>query len=115
MLLIKIVLVIILGNFLSSCNPPTIEDQKQCSPFFSYKTIDGKEYIDPDESSCFCRMYHWGKDGVGVVPGSETEEPLNVCDRLIGHPPDNYIEVVNYYEALRIYLLRQAKQIVKKK
>lgn len=64
--------------------------------------IDGRRYIDVEESSCFCRQYRFSLEYVGPV--SEAEElDLMDCNKSVGHPPDSYLELSQWYEEVRTW------------
>ena len=104
----KTMLALALISFLSGCGTaPTIEDTAQCSPYFVYVTIENKEFIDVEKSSCFCRSYHFGEDYVGPqVGGVNWKEPLHSCNKIIGWAPTIYTKVASYWEELRAYLVK---------
>ena len=79
---------------------PPIEDQPQCSVYMEEIEIDGRLYVDLAESACFCRSYRWSKEYVGPV-GTTEELSLLECQKLVGHPPDAYLEVSQWYEKIR--------------
>lgn len=107
----KIALAIILTTFLSCRNVPEIDDQLQCSTFFVYETIGGSEYIDVENSVCFCRLYRWSPEYVGPIADTTEERNIKECDRLIGHDAVlSYPDVVNYYEAVRLFIHRNRKK-----
>jgi len=89
---------------LASCtNIPSTPDGPQCSPIFSYVTsLEGKSYIDVDNSYCLCRTYHFGLDYIGKTPDSSTwKEPINYCDKLIGWTPKEYAKKATFWEEVR--------------
>ena len=85
---------------LNSCSPPKIDDQIQCSPDFNFITDNSRRYIDEDITTCRCRMYRLSPEYVGPV-GSFWHEDIDYCQKLIGHPPDAYLNVADFYERVR--------------
>lgn len=90
---------------LSSCQSfPTIEDQQQCSAFISLEVDSaGRRIVNEVESVCLCRQYKWSKGYVGPV-GDLIEKDIEQCNKVIGHLPDSYLEVQDFYERVRIWL-----------
>lgn len=84
---------------LSSC-APEIDDQIQCSPEFHFITENNRRYIDEEITTCRCRMYRWTPGYVGPV-GPFWHEDITYCQKLVGHPPDAYLEVAAFYEDVR--------------
>ena len=88
---------------------PNVEDQEQCSPFIVLQ-IDsaGRRMVNEEESACLCRYYKWSKGYVGPV-GDLIEKDIQYCDKLVGHTPDSYLEVQDFYERVRTWLNRRQK------
>lgn len=86
--------VILSAIFLSACTFPQIDDQPQRTVILS----DCEE--DVCRVRCFERAYHWGEDYVGPV-GDVIEVKASLCSKLIGHDPDSYEKVADWYERVR--------------
>ena len=88
---------------------PTVADEPQCTPYFVYKQFVSDEltfqYIDTEESKCFCRLYHFGMDGIGAKEKAK-EFPIGRCDRLIGWEPVPYTRVQNYWVLVLRYIAK---------
>lgn len=65
--------------------------------------IGGEQYIDVDESRCYCRTYTISTAYIGPV-GNVTTEPLSKCDKVIGYAPKVYAEMTTFLEVWRMQL-----------
>ena len=95
------ILILLFLISLNSCSIPEIEDLEQCSPEFHFILEDGKRYINEDLSTCRCRMYQRKPEYIGPV-GDFWHNDISYCNKLIGESPDNYLEVFNFLNEIRI-------------
>jgi hypothetical protein len=101
-------LLILLTICLSSCNDPNgyprLADQEQLIPIFRYVEIDGREYIDTEESFCASRLYRVSKGYIGSI-----QKPIRLhiseCHKIIGRAPDEYNAFSTWLENFRNWLL----------
>lgn len=95
---------------ISACtNFPATPDSPQCSPVM--KILHGTDYISIKESYCLCRVYHFGVDYVGPVPGLEAyREPIESCNKLIGWTPEEYAKKANFWEEVRKEIKKRLKK-----
>lgn len=83
---------------------PRIEDQEQLSPVFNYIEINGKTYIDIDESYCLARVYRISKGYVGATTKA-VELNISECNKIIGYAPREYGIFATWLENLRQWLI----------
>ena len=99
---LKMSILIPLAIFLNACNTyAPVNDLVQCSPLITLIEDNGRRYIDEDNSTCTCRMYRYSVGYVGPV-GAIWHEDLMYCNKIIGNPPEPYLELVEWLEADRL-------------
>lgn len=95
--LIRLVLLLILINCLSSCRGyPDINRKlyvEQCSPYFE---VDHYGNIDIIKSFCLCRKYKYSLEYMGGIENSTLYKPLIYCNKLIGNKTKDYLNLVNF-------------------
>lgn len=106
----KTMLGILILICLSSCRSPNsypkINDQEQLSPFFVYVEIDGKRYIDVEESVCLARTYRITKGFIGPI-SQAIDLNISECHKIIGYAPAEYGVFATWMENFRFWLLDQ--------
>lgn len=90
----------LISILITSCNSMQPLDVLQCSPYMAFISIEGKRYIDPDNSVCLCRTYRYSKAYIGPMSES-TNNPIEFCNKIIGNPVEDYIRLTNYLEEAR--------------
>lgn len=94
----------------ASCtSAPTIEDKEQCSIDLKLIEADGLRIVNEDESTCRCRKYRRSENYIGPI-GDVYNMDVTYCQKLIGETPLIYVEVQNFYEALRVYYRSRANE-----
>ena len=103
---LKLILILLLINFLSSCKDgfPTIEPQVRCiNVLLVEKDVDGDKFYS---GYCRCHLYEWSADRIGRV-GESVNYDLLKCNKLIGFEPDTYGKVYIWWESIRLWLSRK--------
>jgi hypothetical protein len=105
---LKMMFVILLVSFLSSCKSPNsyprIQDQEQLSPHFEYVTVNNIVYISIDKSSCNSRTYRISKHSIGPI-NKAIKLDIRECQKLVGRSPNEYTIFFNWLESFRVWLL----------
>lgn len=102
---ILLMLAILSIIFLSGCKSyPKLTDQQQKSPVFVYVTINGKEYISVEYSTCYSRLYHIGKDFIGPLE-HVSNRSIKECDRIVGRSAIDYTTYTSWLEDMRIWII----------
>ena len=102
----KVILMLLLISFLSSCKNqfPSIEPQVRCvNVLMDEKIIEGISY---HSGFCRCHLYEWNANRIGRV-GESTDYELAKCNKLIGFEPDTYTTIYTWWENIRLWLNRQ--------
>jgi len=104
-----LIILTILGTFLSCKNRlgvarPKLEPQEQKSPIFVLIEIDGKSYIDIQESYCLSRSYDISRDRVGPVSDPVFLGILE-CEKIVGRSPEEYGVFATWLDDMRHWLL----------
>jgi hypothetical protein len=108
MLKLKLILMLLLISFLSSCKNqfPSIEPQVRCiNVLLVEKDVDGDKFYS---GYCRCHLYEWSIDRIGRV-GESIDYDLAKCNKLIGFEPDTYSNVYIWWENIRLWLNRNKK------
>ena len=108
-------LILITLLFLSACNTPQVRDlpQKNLQLVFEIDDETGRRYINEEKSSCFYRHYRHSQDYLGPI-GQEGELDVAECNDMIGYSPDEYVELSDYFEAVRRLLNKQLNKMKNK-
>ena len=99
-----ILLMTLLGTLLS-CNdlPKEYFQGEQCSPEFKIiQDIEGKEWVDVEQSVCRCRTSRISRDMVGPVDRKVIRKRLSSCNLLKGYSPKEDTRLVNFLEWVRM-------------
>jgi hypothetical protein len=98
-LLVKTILATLLAVFLSSCRTSDrVLNTENCQNYYEYVDIEGKKYIDPELSTCFCRNYRFSSGYVGPT-GGVVDMPLNYCSKMPGFV--KWEDVATFWELVR--------------
>jgi hypothetical protein len=72
--------------------------------------IAGKEYIDMDESRCFCRDYQVSKSYIGPI-GNSVTMPIKHCNLVVGYSPADYARFTTFLEWVRMQIKSKKEPI----
>jgi hypothetical protein len=95
--MIKSLAIVLFLLALVSCRDEAITVE-QCSP-----------YMGDDEQVCFCRMYRFSREYVGPLKGTERDEPLSYCHKVVGFTAKDYHLAATYWEKVRRASNRRSK------
>lgn len=105
----KILILITLLMTLGACrnrrgvDRPEIKNQEQKSPVFKIVEIEGKSYIDMDQSFCNSRIYQINSDYIGS-DGRVIRLDIMECQKIIGYSPGEYGVFATWLENMRHWL-----------